>query len=80
MIYIRFRKKPLEFIDLCLYPLKTSFYSWKFYKFVLHPLETPRPKIQDLWKIDMTFSSSPLENTLLFQLILKFLHAFFNTL
>ena len=57
MIYIyTFLKKPFEFIYLSLYPKKTSFHPWKFQSFELHPLEIPRPKIQDQWKTYMTFS------------------------
>ena len=39
----KFLKKPLKFIYLSLYPYKTSFHPWKFHRFVLHPLESPRP-------------------------------------
>ena len=63
-IYIyTFLKKPLEFIYLSLYPQKTSFHPWKFHKFLLHPLEIPRPKIQDQWKIHMTFLITPRKST-----------------
>ena len=58
-----FLKKPLEFIYMSLYSYKTRFPPWKFPKFVLHSLEIPRPKIQDQWKIHMTFLITPRKST-----------------
>ena len=36
--------KNLGFLDLSLYPKKTSIHSWKFYKTIVHHLVIPRSK------------------------------------